>query len=220
MKTHNVLDAAESVVLMSSFADDNMKQVADVILPIGLASEVAGSYFNNFSQSQKFAPAAKLPEDSKPGWRVLRVLANMLNVDDFFYESISEVSEALNTIKVHEGHINQNVKPNDIKTSELILFNETAIYDVDMLTRRSQSLQDTVHASTDNLNINSSDASKLNLENAMPVSVKQDEHEVDLFVNIDDSLPDGSIHVHKCVGLNSHDLNVAISILEDKGEAS
>ena len=58
----------------------------------------------------------------------------------------------------------------------------------------------------------------MNLENSMPVTVKQgtDGVEVDLFVNIDDNLPDGSVHVYKCVGLNSHDLNVTISA----GEAS
>ncbi|MCF6318352.1 MAG: NADH-quinone oxidoreductase subunit NuoG [Proteobacteria bacterium] len=219
-KAHAVLEAADSVVLMSSFADDNMKQVADVILPIGLASEVAGSYFNNFAQSQSFDPAAKLPGQTKPGWRVLRVLGNMLDVDDFYYDSIEEVTDAVNQLKVHPGHITLETLFLDIKVSDWVLFNETAIYDVDMLTRRSKPLQDTVHASTDNLNINSNDASKLKLENAMPVSVKQGDVEVDLFVNIDDSLPDGSIHVHKCVGLNSHDLNVSIGIGKDKGEAA
>ncbi len=219
-KAHSVLDSADSVVLMSSFADENMKQVADVILPIGLASEVAGSYFNNFAQSQSFSPAAKLPEESKPGWRVLRVLANMLNVDDFYYDSIEEVTEAVNHVKVHPGHITLETMFKDIKSSGLVLFNETAIYDVDMLTRRSQPLQDTVHASTDNLNINSIEATKLNLENAMSVTVKQGDVEVDLFVNIDDNLPDGSVHVHKCVGFNSHDLNVEIVIGQDMGEAS
>jgi len=216
-QAHTVLDNADSVVLMSSFADENMKQVADVILPIGLTSEVAGSYFNNFAQAQTFGPAAKLPADTKPGWRVLRVLANMLNVDDFYYETIAEVTEAVNHLKIHLGQINQEAKINDIKASDLMLFNETTIYDVDMLTRRSQPLQDTVHASTDNLNINSTDASKLKLENAMPITVKQGEDgvEVDLFVNIDDSLPNGSVHAHKCVGFNSHDLNVTISIGEE-----
>ena len=153
-KAHTALDNADSVVLMSSFADDNMKQVADVILPIGLATEVAGSFFNNFADSQSFSPAAKLPGDTKPGWRVLRVLANMLNVDDFYYDTINEVADAVNHVKVHPGHINLDVKTNTIETLDvdLVLFNETAIYDVDMLTRRSESLQDTVHASTDNLN--------------------------------------------------------------------
>jgi NADH-quinone oxidoreductase subunit G len=215
-KAHSVLDNAESVVLMSSFADDNMKQVADVILPIGLTSEVAGSYFNNFAQSQTFSAAAKLPGDAKPGWRVLRVLANMLNVDDFYYENIAEVTDAVNQLKVHPGHITLETLFQDIQASEMVLFNDVAIYDVDMLTRRSQPLQDTVHASTDNLNINSVDADKLQLENAMPVRVKQADVEVELFVNIDDSIPPGSVHAHKCVGLGLSDLSVSIS----KGEAS
>jgi NADH-quinone oxidoreductase subunit G len=215
-KAHTTLDNADSVILMSSFADDNMKQVADVILPIGLATEVAGSFFNNFATCQSFSPAAKLPIDTKPGWRVLRVLANMLNVDDFYYETINEVSDAVNQLKIHQAHINLEVKAKSLQGSDFVLFNETAIYDVDMLTRRSESLQDTVHASTDNLNINSHDATKLKLENSMPVSVKQGTGgiEVDLFVNIDDNLPDGSVHVYKCVGLNSHDLSVNISVGE------
>jgi len=211
-KAHSVLEKADSVILMSSFADDNMKQVADVILPIGLASEVAGSYYNNFSQLQSFSPAAQLPNDTKPGWRVLRVLANMLNVDDFYYENIAEVSEAVKHIKIHPGQINQNVHINTMDANGLILFNETAIYDVDMLTRRSESLQETTHASTDNLNINIKDATKLNLENAMPVTVNQGEIKVELFVNIDDSLPEGSVHAYKCVGLASGSVNVSVSI--------
>ena len=122
----------------------------------------------------------------------------------------------MNQLKIHQAHINLEVKAKSLQGSDFVLFNETAIYDVDMLTRRSESLQDTVHPSTDNLNINSHDATKLKLENSMPVSVKQGTGgiEVDLFVNIDDNLPDGSVHVYKCVGLNSHDLSVNISVGE------
>ncbi|MBL4659465.1 MAG: NADH-quinone oxidoreductase subunit G [Alcanivoracaceae bacterium] len=211
---HTELDDADSVILFSSFADENMKQVADVILPIGLASEVAGSYFNNFAQNQSFSPAAKLPGETKPGWRILRVLANMLNVDGFDYESIDEIAGEVSHIKIHPGHINPDCKVNTIESSGLILFTETAIYDVDMLTRRSQALQDTVHASSDCLSVNSIDAKKLKLENAMSVSLKQDidgdSMQVELFVIIDDKVPAGSVLVHKCIGFRSDILNVTI----------
>ncbi len=210
------LEDADSVVLMTSFADDNMKKVADVILPIGLASEVAGSYFNNFTQMQKFAPAAKLPNETKPGWRVLRVLGNMLNVDGFSYDAIDEITDEVAKLKVHAGQINVDVKVDTLDVTDFVLFNEISIYDVDMLTRRSQPLQDTVHASTDNLNINSVDAKKLGIENAMQIIVNQ---EVDgdtisqsLFANIDDNVPAGSVHVHKCVGLRTDALNVTLIV--------
>jgi NADH-quinone oxidoreductase subunit G len=213
---HIKLDDADSVVLMSSFADDNMKQVADVILPIGLASEVAGSYFNNFAQMQGFGPAAKLPAETKPGWRVLRVLANMLNVDGFSYDSIDEISSEVALLTVKKGEIDTKIKVKAQKADDLVLFNETTIYDVDMLTRRSQPLQDTVHASTDNLNINSVDAKKLGIENAMQIIVNQkvdgDTITQSLFANIDDNVPAGSVNVHKCVGLRTDALNVTLIV--------
>jgi NADH-quinone oxidoreductase subunit G len=210
------MEDADSVVLLSSFADDNMKQVADVILPIGLASEVAGSYFNNFAQNQTFLPAAKLPGDSKPGWRVLRVLANMLNVDGFDYDNIEQVSAAIKHIKVHPGHINLDCTINEQAAADFTLFNEVGIYDVDMLTRRSVPLQDTVHASTDNLSMHSEDAKKLGLENAMTVIVNQqfgdDSIQQALFVKIDNNIPLGSVQAYKCVGLRSDRLNVSLTV--------
>ena len=212
---HKSLEAAESVVLMSSFADENMKQVADVILPIGLGSEIAGSYFNNFSNNQYCPPASKLPGDTKPGWRVLRVLANLLDVDGFDYDNIAEITQEIEKIKIHPGHINQDGKFNDLQANDYVLFTESAIYDVDMLTRRSEALQETVHASTDNVSLHSSVADKLNLEEGQEVTLSQDCDGVliqeSLFVAIDDSIPDGAVFVHKCMGFGSDVLNVRLT---------
>jgi NADH-quinone oxidoreductase subunit G len=192
-----------------------MKQVADVILPIGLASEIAGSYFNNLSTNQYCAPASQLPGDVKPGWRVLRVMANLLNVKGFDYEDINEVTEEVEQIKIHPGHINPECTVKELALDDLALFTETAIYDVDMLARRSTPLQDTVHASTDNISMNSSLAEKLKLVNGQEVSLQQefdgDSIQQDLFVEIDESMPAGSVFVHKCVGFRSDILNVTLT---------
>lgn len=215
---HASLDEADSVVVMTSFADENMKQIADVILPIGLGSEIAGSYYNNLLSSQYSAPASKLPGESKPGWRVLRVLANLLNVKGFDYENIKEVSEELNNLKIKPGQINTEVTVNEIKVTDFALFTDAAIYDGDMLTRRSMALQDTVHASTDNVMMNPSDASNLKLEDGQEVTIQQEFdgnsiHE-DLFVEINDCMPEGSIFVHKCIGFRTDILNVKINMGE------
>jgi len=212
------LEDAEAVIVMASFADENMKDVADVLLPIGLASEVAGSYYNNFNQLQSFTPASKLPEEAKPGWRVLRVLANLLNCEGFEYDSIDEITQEVQASKINSGQISLDVSINEDAITDFVLFNETAIYDVDMLTRRSQALQDTVHASSDNLNLNSLDANKLGIENAMQVVVKQevddDLMQVVLFANIDDNVPVGSININKCLGFRTDKLNVSLVVGE------
>ncbi|MCF6288608.1 MAG: hypothetical protein L3J53_05150, partial [Proteobacteria bacterium] len=105
----------------------------------------------------------------------------------------------------------QAVSINNIEVKGLVLHTETAIYDVDMLTRRSQPLQDTVHASSDCLFLNSIEANKFKLANAMPVTVTQGDYSVELFVNIDDAIPNGSVFAYKCVGLRSDVLTVQIT---------
>ena len=213
-KFQKTLKNAESVVVLSSFANKAMKDVADVILPIGLATEVTGSYFNNFMENQSFTATARLPVEVKPGWRVLRVLANLLDVDGFDYVDISAVMQEVSTLKVHQGTINEDIKIKDFEMSDLVLYAETAIYDVDMLTRRSQPLQATVHASSSCASLNSVDAKKLNITNAMNVTLQQGDNSCDLFVNIDDKVPQGSINIYvnnqSTLSLDADQLNVAL----------
>ena len=217
-KARKALQEAQSVVVMSSFASEDVREIADVILPIGLASEVAGSYFNNFMQNQTFTPAAKLQGESKPGWRVLRVLGNLLKVDGFDYETVNQITEQVNKLKVHKAHVKTDCKVHEIQTSDLILHADTAIYDVDMLTRRSQPLQETVHASSGCLSVNPSEAKKYGIENAMSVILNQGENVCHLFANIDDSVPDGSAHVFvhnsTTLNLNADQLQVTITVGE------
>jgi NADH-quinone oxidoreductase subunit G len=215
-KAKKMLDTAKSVVIMSSFISDELKVMADVILPIGLSSEVAGSYTNNFAQLQNFSPAAKLPKDTKPGWRLLRVLANMLNVPGFDYDTIDELTKEVAALKVHQGHIILDIKINSIDSSDLILHAETAIYDTDMLCRRSQPLQETVHASNGCLSLNSHEATKRGIENAMSVILNQGENICHFFANIDNKVPDGSVYVQvnnkNTLNLDADQLNVTLTI--------
>lgn len=215
-KALTMLDKAKSVVVMSSFISDDLKMMADVILPIGLSSEVAGSYTNNFAQTQSFSPAGKLPNETKPGWRVLRVLGNMLDVSGFDYDSIDEVTKEVRALKIHPGHIILDIKINEIEASDLILQAETAIYDADMLSRRSQPLQDTVHASNSCVSLNSHEAKKQGIENAMSVILNQGDNVCHLFANIDDKIPNGSVHVQvnnsNTLNLNANQLNVTLTV--------
>jgi NADH-quinone oxidoreductase subunit G len=211
----NALNKADSVVAICSFATETLKQVADVILPIGLTTEVAGSFYNNFSQKQSFVPAARLVADSKPGWRLLRVLANLLNVKGFDFEDITSVANEANKHKVHAGHLEHHPKHQNLTVEGLVLHAETGIYDVDMLTRRSTPLQQTVHASSALVSLNSIDAAQLKIENAAPVVLAQGESELSLFANIDDKVPVGSVYVQvnnqATLNLNSADLNVTLT---------
>ncbi|MDQ5920378.1 MAG: NADH-quinone oxidoreductase subunit [Pseudomonadota bacterium] len=87
----NALKAAQTVIVMSAFVNDKMQEYADVILPISPYAETAGSYINMLGKWQTFNGVAKPLQEAKPGWKVLRVLANHLQTEGFDYNSIEDV---------------------------------------------------------------------------------------------------------------------------------
>ncbi len=72
-----------------------MLDVADVLLPIGTFAETAGTFVNAEGRWQSFDAAADLVGDARPGWRVLRVLGNELELPSCEYRTPSDVTAAL-----------------------------------------------------------------------------------------------------------------------------
>ena len=72
--------------------------MAHVVLPIGTFAETSGTYVNAEGRWQSWAGAAKLPGESRPGWKVLRVLANLLNLHGVDYDSSEEIRDALKAL--------------------------------------------------------------------------------------------------------------------------
>ncbi|MGA9423045.1 MAG: NADH-quinone oxidoreductase subunit NuoG [Rhodanobacteraceae bacterium] len=93
-----VLGAAESVVAFSAFASDGLKQVASVILPIGLLPEIDATLINLDGCAQVVAAGARLPGEARPGWKVLRALGAALALDGFEFTEITQVRERIANI--------------------------------------------------------------------------------------------------------------------------
>jgi NADH-quinone oxidoreductase subunit G len=91
----DALGAAAITVAITTHLPESLRAVASVVLPIGSFAETAGSFVNVEGRSQTWAGAAKLVGQSRPGWKVLRVLANLLDLPDFDYASAAEVLAAL-----------------------------------------------------------------------------------------------------------------------------
>jgi NADH-quinone oxidoreductase subunit G len=77
---------------------ESLRQVAHVVLPIGTFAESSGTYVNAEGRWQSWAGAASPVGESRPGWKVLRVLANLLDIHGVDYLSSEEVREALKTL--------------------------------------------------------------------------------------------------------------------------
>jgi len=93
-----VLAGAQFLVVAGTHLPENLRALAHVVLPIGSFAETSGTFVNAEGRWQSWNGAAKLPGDSRPGWKVLRVLANLLGLRGVDYVSSEEVREALKVL--------------------------------------------------------------------------------------------------------------------------
>ena len=83
---------------MTPFVNDALRKVAHVILPIGTFAETSGTYVNIEGLWQSQAGARLPVGESRPGWKVLRVLGNVLNLSGFEYQTSEDVREELRAV--------------------------------------------------------------------------------------------------------------------------
>ena len=89
------LNSASTVVTITPFITDAMKQYASVLLPSGTFGETSGTYVNVEGRWQHFTGMTKPAGESRPGWKILRVLGNLCGLAGFEYLSSEEVGEEL-----------------------------------------------------------------------------------------------------------------------------
>jgi NADH-quinone oxidoreductase subunit G len=83
------------VVAATTHLPEKLREVAHVVLPIGSFAESSGTFVNVEGRWQSWVGAVSAVGESRPGWKVLRVLANLLNIRGVDYLSSEEVRDAL-----------------------------------------------------------------------------------------------------------------------------
>ena len=89
------LRGAELLIAVTSHLPENLRESAHVVLPIGSFAESSGTYVSAEGRWQSWQAAVKLLGEARPGWKVLRVLANLLNLHGMDYMSSEEIRDAL-----------------------------------------------------------------------------------------------------------------------------
>jgi NADH-quinone oxidoreductase subunit G len=134
---------AEMVVTMSPFKA-NM-DISDVLLPISPFTETAGTFINTEGRVQSFHGVVKALGDTRPAWKVLRVLGSMLNIPGFEFETIEEVRAKAIPANVSAMLSNASSAAVDV-TPAAVQPAVASIYQLDSLVRRAPSLQLTADA--------------------------------------------------------------------------
>lgn len=87
------LEQADTVVVLSPFASRAAMEYADVLLPVAPFTETSGTFVNCEGLPQSFSGAVRSLGDSRPAWKVLRVLGNLLGLSGFDYDTSETVRD-------------------------------------------------------------------------------------------------------------------------------
>jgi NADH-quinone oxidoreductase subunit G len=135
------LDATHMVVTLSPFKTN--LEFSDVLLPIAPFTETSGSFVNAEGRLQSFHAVVKPLAETRPAWKVLRVLANMLGLPQLAFETSQDVLKQATATPLNLSNVSR---------SEVRLAGQVdapcvaSIYQLDSLVRRAPSLQLTADA--------------------------------------------------------------------------
>ncbi|WP_321788820.1 NADH-quinone oxidoreductase subunit NuoG [Burkholderia pyrrocinia] len=179
------LNQAEMVVVMSPFKHG--LDYADVLLPVAPFTETAGTFVNAEGTVQSFNGVVRPLGDTRPAWKVLRVLGSLLGLPNFEYETSEEVRlAALGDAGVAGRLSNQtSVAPARVAANAanggFERLADVPIYHADALVRRAGALHLTAAAKAANAAaLPAALFDKLGLKEGDAVRVRQGERAVQL----------------------------------------
>ena len=195
------LAKANTVIALSAYKSADLLEVADVILPISVFSETVSTFVNLEGRAQTIQPSVKPLGDSRPGWKVLRALGTLLNLDGFLFNAPEEVlGEALD-----EGYctrLNNQASSTTITNGNIAPLNglerlaDVNIYAGDQIVRRSPALQLTRDAKRGNqVGLNQTVFSELGLKEGDAVRVTQGSQSVDMPATLEVNLASGAVRI-------------------------
>lgn len=143
------LASADMVVTLSPFKTN--LDISDVLLPIAPFSETSGSFVNAEGRLQSFHAVVRPLGETRPGWKVLRVLGNLLQLPGFDAESSQAVlASALPGVEqgacVPADRLNNATQSTITTAAASVRPSVASIYQLDGLVRRAPSLQLTADA--------------------------------------------------------------------------
>jgi len=194
------LQGAEMVVAMSAFKHG--MDYADVLLPISPFSETAGTFVNCEGRAQSFNGTVKPLGETRPAWKVLRVLGNLLGLTGFEYDNSEAIrDEALGKgVMDHADKLNNTVKlaPSGARFgdgSQLERLTNVPIHFADAIARRSEPLLRTADSNAALVTISAKLAEQLGVNAGDAVTVSQGQGSVVLNTNVDHHLPANVVRV-------------------------
>ena len=200
------LNHAEYVVSFNPFLADAVRHYANMILPIAAFAETEGSYVNLKGDWQSFNAAVTPAAEVKPGWKVLRVLGNLLHLEGFDYQTQEQVRDELkiqvdkHTFTLSKETLSLSLNNSDathkVKDNELQRLCEWPIYKMDALLRRAHALQrSALGEEVASLSLHPDDAKRLGFKQGEWITVSQADVSIQLALTISAQVAVGQAYI-------------------------
>ena len=194
------MQQADAVVVMSPFKSAAALEYADVLLPVSPFSETSGTFVNTEGRVQSFHAVVKPKGETRPAWKVLRVLGNLLEVAGFDYENSEQVrAEALGGKPEFVAGLDNTLDGIAITlpaaSTGLERIADVPIHFADPLVRRAPSLQKSRDAAPPAARMSAATLARLGLADGAPVKVKSGQGEAALRAQLDAGVADGCVRV-------------------------
>ena len=197
------LKQAASVTVLSPFKSAAMLEYADAILPVSPFTETSGTFVNTEGRAQSFQAVNRPLGETRPGWKVLRVLGNLLKLEGFDQDNSEAVrDEALG------GNGSGKQAPLDCLDNAISgvavdlaagggfeRVADVPIHFTDPLVRRAPSLQRTRDAAQPTARMNAATLARLGITAGSPVKVSRGGTPSILLAQLDAGLADSCVRV-------------------------
>ncbi|HRL22396.1 MAG TPA: molybdopterin-dependent oxidoreductase, partial [Alcaligenes sp.] len=170
---------------------------ADVMLPVSPFTETSGTFVNAEGRVQSFKGAAAPVGDTRPAWKVLRVLGNLFQLDGFDDETSESVRDSVMAGGVESRLSNQiKLAPSaQPVVSGLERVADVPIYRSDAVVRRSAPLQATPASEAPRARMSAATLAHLGLADGDLVRVRSSQGEATLPAQLDDTVAPSSVRV-------------------------
>jgi NADH-quinone oxidoreductase subunit G len=185
--------AAQLVIALSPYQHGAL-DYAHVMLPIGPFTETSGTFVNTEGRAQSFRGVVNPLAETRPGWKVLRVLGTILGLEGFAYATSEQVrDEVLGQTEIGP-RLDNRLRDDGIAASrsqapELERIGEVMSYHADAIARRSPPLLATREGQPPIATMNSVTLAQLGLRVGAGVRVRQGNAEATLSLALDERLP-------------------------------
>ena len=189
--------AADMTVMLCAFR--HSIDEADVLLPVAPFTETAGSFVNTEGRMQSFTGVVRPLGDTRPAWKVLRVLGNLLEIPGFDYDT----AEAVRADALPEdiaGRLSNRIDvvattATTVTSGAFERIADVPIYFADALVRRAESLQRTTDARPPLARLNPADHARLGLGTDSRVRLGHARGALTIAVVADAGVPAGCVRL-------------------------